>query len=312
MLTLFDLNGFKKYNDAFGHPAGDALLVRLGARLAHAVHGHGRAYRLGGDEFCVIADAARAGLELAAPAWPRSPSTARASRYHPHGVGRPVEVTDATEALRKADRRMYAEKATRRVGRPPVARRAAARAVRAPTRPARSTSTARPSWRLASAASWAWTARRSTMLRPPPSCTTWARSPSRTRSSQGQRARRDRVGLHAPPHDHRRAHPLRRPGARPRWRSSSATTSAWTGAATPTACAGDEIRWRARDRRLRRLRRDDLQPPLPRPHRTTGQALAELRRCAGTQFDPPWSRPSPEVLEREMTAAARMPRECGL
>ena len=34
MLALFDLDGFKHYNDTFGHPAGDALLARLGSRLA--------------------------------------------------------------------------------------------------------------------------------------------------------------------------------------------------------------------------------------------------------------------------------------
>ena len=34
MLVLCDLNGFKRYNDTFGHPAGDALLNRLGGRLA--------------------------------------------------------------------------------------------------------------------------------------------------------------------------------------------------------------------------------------------------------------------------------------
>ena len=34
VLALFDLDGFKAYNDAFGHPAGDLLLQRLGARLA--------------------------------------------------------------------------------------------------------------------------------------------------------------------------------------------------------------------------------------------------------------------------------------
>src|SRR3954452_21932048 len=34
VLALFDLDGFKHYNDTFGHPAGDALLVRLGRSLA--------------------------------------------------------------------------------------------------------------------------------------------------------------------------------------------------------------------------------------------------------------------------------------
>ena len=37
ILILFDLDGFKQYNDAFGHPAGDLLLQRLGQRLQAAV-----------------------------------------------------------------------------------------------------------------------------------------------------------------------------------------------------------------------------------------------------------------------------------
>ena len=55
LLLLFDLNGFKSYNDSYGHPAGDALLTRLGSALARAVDGRGHAYRMGGDEFCVLA-----------------------------------------------------------------------------------------------------------------------------------------------------------------------------------------------------------------------------------------------------------------
>ena len=54
VLVLFDLDGFKHYNDTFGHPAGDALLVRLGAGLAGFVEGRGTAYRMGGDEFCAL------------------------------------------------------------------------------------------------------------------------------------------------------------------------------------------------------------------------------------------------------------------
>ena len=56
---IFDLDGFKAYNDAFGHPAGDALLARLGRRLADAIGGEGTAYRMGGDEFCVFTWAER-------------------------------------------------------------------------------------------------------------------------------------------------------------------------------------------------------------------------------------------------------------
>src|SRR3989475_1632694 len=66
VLVILDLDGFKAYNDTFGHPAGDSLLVRLGQQLQAAVNSDGRAYRLGGDEFCVIwwtDEAARARLE---------------------------------------------------------------------------------------------------------------------------------------------------------------------------------------------------------------------------------------------------------
>ena len=55
VLIMFDLDGFKSYNDTFGHPAGDALLARLGAKLAaRRSPGRARAYRLGGDEFCAL------------------------------------------------------------------------------------------------------------------------------------------------------------------------------------------------------------------------------------------------------------------
>jgi two-component system, cell cycle response regulator len=118
MLALFDLDGFKSYNDAFGHPAGDALLERLGANLAAAIDGAGTAYRMGGDEFCVLArvvdDNAHALAARAAAALSEHGERFRV------GCSYGVVVLDAddfdpAEALRAADQRMYADK---RGGRP--------------------------------------------------------------------------------------------------------------------------------------------------------------------------------------------------
>ena len=53
-IVLFDLDGFKLYNDSFGHAAGDALLIRIARRLANAVAGFGDVYRIGGDEFTAL------------------------------------------------------------------------------------------------------------------------------------------------------------------------------------------------------------------------------------------------------------------
>ena len=49
LLVVFDLNGFKGYNDRFGHPAGDALLARL-ARQAQGLRRARRDLRTGWAE----------------------------------------------------------------------------------------------------------------------------------------------------------------------------------------------------------------------------------------------------------------------
>ena len=117
-LALFDLDGFKDYNDSFGHLAGDGLLARLGLRLADAVKGHGRAYRLGGDEFCVLLEPGAAGVAPLVAACVAA-LTERGEGFEvttSYGsVLSPEEVSDATEALQIADRRMYARKGGRRM-----------------------------------------------------------------------------------------------------------------------------------------------------------------------------------------------------
>jgi two-component system, cell cycle response regulator len=117
VIVLFDLDGFKDYNDTFGHPAGDALLVRLGGRLKTAVAGRGSAYRLGGDEFCTLLrlDADRVGDDVdraVAALHDRGEGFQVASS---HGtVILPAEARDSARALQLADQRLYAQKGVRR------------------------------------------------------------------------------------------------------------------------------------------------------------------------------------------------------
>ena len=54
-VLALDLDGFKAVNDHHGHPAGDAALVEVGARLRRIVRRSDIVARLGGDEFAVIA-----------------------------------------------------------------------------------------------------------------------------------------------------------------------------------------------------------------------------------------------------------------
>ena len=114
-LTLLDLDGFKDYNDSFGHGAGDDLLIRLGRALAGATAGRGRAYRLGGDEFCLLADAdgPRELLEIALAALCEAGDGFQITASAGTAVV-PTEASDVSTALKLADDRMYRTKARSR------------------------------------------------------------------------------------------------------------------------------------------------------------------------------------------------------
>ena len=123
MLYLFDLNGFKRYNDTFGHPAGDKLLTRLGGALESAIGDDGSAYRIGGDEFCLLLTCAEDRFEAVA----RAATEALTASDRGVEVGSswgaatiPAEAGDPSAALQLADVRMYAQKESRRTADPGV------------------------------------------------------------------------------------------------------------------------------------------------------------------------------------------------
>jgi diguanylate cyclase (GGDEF)-like protein len=122
LLFLYDLNGFKQYNDSFGHPAGDALLARLGASLAAAAAAaapDGRAYRMGGDEFCALMQPHGASIDSIAAVTERALCESGEGFQISASYGLcalPLEACDAATALQLADRRLYARKESRPVG----------------------------------------------------------------------------------------------------------------------------------------------------------------------------------------------------
>ena len=114
-LILLDIDEFKPYNDAFGHPAGDRVLQQIGATLCSSVRGHDVVARYGGEEFVVLlpatgADEAlhvaeRLRTAIADHAWPHRPVTAS------FGVATSgPETPDPAALVNRADRALYLSK----------------------------------------------------------------------------------------------------------------------------------------------------------------------------------------------------------
>ena len=53
-LLMLDLDNFKKYNDTFGHIAGDEVLEKAGGILRDSLRKTDTAYRYGGEEFVIL------------------------------------------------------------------------------------------------------------------------------------------------------------------------------------------------------------------------------------------------------------------
>ncbi len=115
-LVVFDLDGFKTYNDTYGHGAGDRLLCRIADQLVQTLGGRGRGYRLGGDEFCAVVtatvgDIQRVGAEIAGRLEQFGDGFQVTASY---GAASTSEAVSADDLMRCADRRMYEEKHSRR------------------------------------------------------------------------------------------------------------------------------------------------------------------------------------------------------
>lgn len=121
-VIFFDLNGFKKINDKFGHGIGDDLLIKIGEALKANVRDCDMVARIGGDEFGVLlfktdAPIARAkAASLACRIAEQNIDAAGELIYVSSAWGvSPCHPEDtARQILHRADRAMYESKAESR------------------------------------------------------------------------------------------------------------------------------------------------------------------------------------------------------
>ena len=287
VLALFDLNGFKHYNDAFGHAAGDVLLARLGGCLADAAAPAGTAYRMGGDEFCVLV-----------PPEIRPESLADALREE--GLGFSVSASFGSVVLpaRGADglggadhgRRPHVRAEDERapvggravVQRPlPGARRAGPGPRRASRRRDRARGRRRHEARRRSPTCCTSSAGR-------PGSTTSARWRCRSRSCSSRDSSTSASGSSSGATRSWASGSSRRPrlSAAP-GRVVRSSHERWDGTGYPDGLAGEDIPLGGPDhRRVRRLRRDGLRPAVSPGALSPARRFRSLPAAPATQFDP--------------------------
>src|SRR3954454_15179716 len=311
-LCLVDIDDFKHVNDRFGHPAGDRVLAQVAARLRQG----GEAFRLGGDEVAVLLPGQdeRGALTVASSIVERSgvlsvegvgnvTVTAGVATYPDQGVGR-------DELIRLADSSLYWAKEHGknrvRLWRPDVPEpvpviqlvsgpdraaryRAAASLARAVD--ARDAYTGRHSERVAELA-----ARIASRLGAEPEtieATRLAASlhdlgklaiPEEILRKPGALTDEERLVLERPPQIGFRM--LDSLGVDPVADLVLHHHERWDGAGYPDGLAGEEIPLGARIIFVSDAYDAMTSDRVYRAKRSPDAALAELRRCAGSQFDP--------------------------
>ena len=108
-LVVLDLDHFKRFNDEYGHPAGDRLLTSASSAWASVVRDMDVLARIGGEEFVVVLPAA--GADVAADVVERLRAATPLAQTFSAGIATWSDSTEsAAELIQRADRAMYAAK----------------------------------------------------------------------------------------------------------------------------------------------------------------------------------------------------------
>lgn len=99
-IAMVDVDHFKKFNDRYGHDAGDQVLRMVASKVAR-VSGGGRAYRYGGEEFTVVFPSKA--LHEAEPHLEALCRVIADSSFTLRGKGRPKQKSEGTRGKPRSD-----------------------------------------------------------------------------------------------------------------------------------------------------------------------------------------------------------------
>ena len=122
-IIMFDLDNLKEINDQFGHERGD-IYLQTACRLICRVFAHSPVFRVGGDEFCVLAQFADYNTrDELLQYFDREAEARNAKAEHPWerievskgmAVYRPGKDENTEQVFRRADEAMYQDKRKRK------------------------------------------------------------------------------------------------------------------------------------------------------------------------------------------------------
>jgi two-component system cell cycle response regulator len=123
-VAMCDLDAFKRYNDHYGHPAGDEALRRIAHAIEGALRRADRVYRYGGEEFLIVSRDLPAATAVAAMERVRSAVEVLAIEHAPGTAHRLLTVSigmasvdtagghAVEDAIERADEALYRVKAS--------------------------------------------------------------------------------------------------------------------------------------------------------------------------------------------------------
>jgi diguanylate cyclase (GGDEF)-like protein len=122
-VVSIDVDDFKGVNDRFGHHTGDAVLIELASRLTKTLRRGDNVYRVGGDEFIVVAE----GLQTSIDAEAVATHVRQAAQFYIEGPDESIPISasigmslfpdhseDPVTLLRLCDQAMYVAKRARK------------------------------------------------------------------------------------------------------------------------------------------------------------------------------------------------------